>query len=163
MIAYVPATCEYISGTDLLNFICCHTEIDVAGQTEECTSLTVVSQRATYLFEDQSLYLHVPKREATDCNRHFPVAVRTELIKVSDVVIPQAVVRRFRLINNPYHFYHRFADRVVKASASTAADLGSISFCVVVCLLVGWLLNVPATCECISGTDLHRQFYVLPH
>ena len=32
-----------------------------------------------------------------------------------------------------------------------------------VCLFVGWLLNVPATCECISGTDLHRQFYVLPH
>ena len=30
-------------------------------------------------------------------------------------------------------------------------------------LLVGWLLNVPATCECISGTDLHRQVYVLPH
>ena len=28
---------------------------------------------------------------------------------------------------------------------------------------VGWLLNVPATCLCISGTDLHRQFYVLPH
>ena len=28
---------------------------------------------------------------------------------------------------------------------------------------VGWLLIVPATCECISGTDLHRQFYVLPH
>ena len=27
----------------------------------------------------------------------------------------------------------------------------------------GWLLNVPATCECISGTDLLRQFYVLPH
>ena len=33
----------------------------------------------------------------------------------------------------------------------------------VVCLFVGWLLNVPATCQCISGTDLHRQFYVLPH
>ena len=32
-----------------------------------------------------------------------------------------------------------------------------------VCLLVAWLLNVPATCECISGTDLLRQFYVLPH
>ena len=31
------------------------------------------------------------------------------------------------------------------------------------CLFVSWLLNVPATCECISGTDLHRQFYVLPH
>ena len=30
-------------------------------------------------------------------------------------------------------------------------------------LLVGWLLNVPATCKCISGTDLLRQFYVLPH
>ena len=30
-------------------------------------------------------------------------------------------------------------------------------------LFVGWLLNVPATGYCISGTDLHRQFYVLPH
>ena len=30
-------------------------------------------------------------------------------------------------------------------------------------LFVGWLLNVPATWECISGTDLLRQFYVLPH
>ena len=28
---------------------------------------------------------------------------------------------------------------------------------------VCWLLIVPATCECISGTDLQRQFYVLPH
>ena len=27
----------------------------------------------------------------------------------------------------------------------------------------GWLLNVPATCQCISETDLLRQFYVLPH
>ena len=32
-----------------------------------------------------------------------------------------------------------------------------------VCWLVGWLLNVPATCECISGTDLLRQLYVLSH
>ena len=30
-------------------------------------------------------------------------------------------------------------------------------------MFVGWLLNVQATGECISGTDLHRQFYVLPH
>ena len=35
--------------------------------------------------------------------------------------------------------------------------------CSWICLLVGWLLNVPATCKCISGTDLLRQFYVLPH
>ena len=28
---------------------------------------------------------------------------------------------------------------------------------------VGWLLNVPAACECIPGTDLLRQFYVLPY
>ena len=32
-----------------------------------------------------------------------------------------------------------------------------------VCLLVGCLINVPATCECISGTDLLRKVYVLPH
>ena len=30
-------------------------------------------------------------------------------------------------------------------------------------LFLCWLLNVPATCECISGMDLLRQFYVLPH
>ena len=30
-------------------------------------------------------------------------------------------------------------------------------------LFVGWLLNVPATCECVSRTDLLRQFYALPH
>ena len=30
-------------------------------------------------------------------------------------------------------------------------------------VVVGWLLNVPATCLCISGTDLLRQLYVLPH
>ena len=29
--------------------------------------------------------------------------------------------------------------------------------------VVCWLLNVPATCKCISGTGLLRQFYVLPH
>ena len=29
--------------------------------------------------------------------------------------------------------------------------------------VVCWLLDVPETCECISGTDLRRQFYVLPH
>ena len=31
------------------------------------------------------------------------------------------------------------------------------------CVVVCWLLNVPATCLCISGTDLLRQVYVLPH
>ena len=34
----------------------------------------------------------------------------------------------------------------------------TLTFC-----FVGCLLNVPATCECISGTDRLRQFYVLPH
>ena len=29
----VPATCECISGTYLLNFTCCHTEIEVVDQT----------------------------------------------------------------------------------------------------------------------------------
>ena len=30
-------------------------------------------------------------------------------------------------------------------------------------VVVGWLLNVPATGQCISGTDLLRQPNVLPH
>ena len=40
--------------------------------------------------------------------------------------------------------------------------LGLTQFSKTVCLLVSWLLNVPATCECISGTDLLRKFYELP-
>ena len=31
------------------------------------------------------------------------------------------------------------------------------------CLFVGWLLNAPVACKCISGTDLLRQVYMLPH
>ena len=30
-------------------------------------------------------------------------------------------------------------------------------------MFVGWLFNVPATRECISGTGLLTQFEVLPH
>ena len=30
-------------------------------------------------------------------------------------------------------------------------------------VMVGLLLNVPATCQCISGTDLLKQLHVLPH
>ena len=30
-------------------------------------------------------------------------------------------------------------------------------------VVVYWLLNVPATCWCISGTDVLRQSYMLPH
>ena len=33
----VQATCECISGTDLLNFTCCHTEIEVADPTFHLT------------------------------------------------------------------------------------------------------------------------------
>ena len=35
--------------------------------------------------------------------------------------------------------------------------------CMLICLFVGWLLNIPVACECISGRDLLRQFDVLPH
>ena len=30
-------------------------------------------------------------------------------------------------------------------------------------VVVYWLLNIPATCKGILGTDLLRQFYMLPH
>ena len=68
----------------------------------------------------------------------------------------------------------RLAGLVVKASASRASDLGSIPafhvgpffffyqvvvVAVVVVIDVCWLLNVPATCLCVSWTDLLRQFY----
>ena len=43
------------------------------------------------------------------------------------------------------------------------AETFLVTMSVDICLLVGWLLNVPATGECISGTDPLRQLYVLPH
>ena len=42
-------------------------------------------------------------------------------------------------------------EAVVAAEAAAAA--------VGVC----WLLSIPPTCECISGTNLFRQLYLLPH
>ena len=41
--------------------------------------------------------------------------------------------------------------------------VSSLYLCQSTAVVVGWMLNVPTTCECISGTDLLRQFYVLPH
>ena len=41
----------------------------------------------------------------------------------------------------------------------TCSDKCTCCHTVVVC----WLLSIPATCLCISGTDLLRQFYVLLH
>ena len=35
--------------------------------------------------------------------------------------------------------------------------------CSVVVVVVCWLLNILATCLCISATDLLRRLYVLPH
>ena len=56
---------------------------------------------------------------------------------------------------------HRLADRQtsrqVNIMQTSRQTVGGELF------VVGWLLNVPATGECISGTDLHRQLYVLPH
>ena len=65
--------------------------------------------------------------------------------------------------------WHYFAKRVPTPTHNVVSLLLCRDFCRcrlgfvcntdVCCLLV----NVPATCECISGTDLLRQFYVLPH
>ena len=49
------------------------------------------------------------------------------------------------------------------ADITTGPQLGGAEVLRGSSLFVGWLLNVPATGECISGTDLLRQFYVLPH
>ena len=52
-----------------------------------------------------------------------------------------------------YRWGHRHSGECERGS--TLGNIGRLVGC--------WLLNVPATCECISGTDLHRQLYVLPH
>ena len=43
---------------------------------------------------------------------------------------------------------------------ATEIGLGLMTMSMIV---VCWLLNIPATCECTSGTYLLRQFYGLPH
>ena len=53
------------------------------------------------------------------------------------------------IVNEPAYF----------TISTKQAGAGGAGVVVVVC----WLLNVPATCECISRTDLLRQVYVLPH
>ena len=57
--------------------------------------------------------------------------------------------------------------RVTVAAAAVVATAAAVAAAIEVSAVatrnVCWLLNVPATCECISGTDLRRQFYVLPH
>ena len=52
------------------------------------------------------------------------------------------------------------AENVSTGHYSFAAIINQLKWGI---LFVCWLLNVPATCECISGTDLLRQFYVLLH
>ena len=61
-------------------------------------------------------------------------------------------------------YYKQKRHRRVYLTPCSSKWLSPILICtnahgVVIC----WLLNVPATCECISGMDLLRQFYVLPH
>ena len=50
-------------------------------------------------------------------------------------------------------------DNFVKAAGTTWGPVKKDR----IVLFVRWLLNVPATGYCISGTGLLRQFYVLPH
>ena len=47
------------------------------------------------------------------------------------------------------------APRVLQGSNKNGISSTAAAFLFVAC----WLLNVPATCQCISGTDLLRQFY----
>ena len=43
------------------------------------------------------------------------------------------------------------------------SSVGLMVVVMVVVVVVGRLLDIHATCQCISGTDLLRQLYVLPH
>ena len=58
----VPATCECISGTDLLNFTCCHTEIEVADQTFHLTHSILTPGRPVPAL---TLFRQTPDRVAT--------------------------------------------------------------------------------------------------
>ena len=90
------------------------------------------------------------------------------------VVLLQAKKERKRIsnvlqtvFNETLHTARTLLSKSAVCVGRCSAELCALVFCprkyAVVSVVVGWLLNVPATCECISGTDLLRQFYVLPH
>ena len=70
-----------------------------------------------------------------------------------------STVRLYYIVSGVIFFLHsghceRFRVLVnVENSWRTAGDVVGLS----------WLFNVPAACMCISGTDLLRQLYFLPH
>ena len=61
------------------------------------------------------------------------------------------------------HNFDEYGANGFTESLPTAYAGRTDTFSGAACLLVGWLLNVPATCKCISGSDLLWQFYALPH
>ena len=76
-------------------------------------------------------------------------------------------VQKRRNISGAHHVQHVVCPMVRTDGSSITVDTAKLtvdfSSVLPAGLFVSWLLNVPATCECISGTDLLRQCYVLPH
>ena len=66
------------------------------------------------------------------------------------------------LVHSAFKPFHPLAAQLVERSARSSSSSNS-SKVMEVLFVVCWLLNVPATCESILGTDLLRQFYLLPH
>ena len=62
---------------------------------------------------------------------------------------------------NVYNFLAKKDSKVFSETMRTDTSC-AIFLHVSVCWLVACLLNVPAKGQSISGTDLHRQLYVLP-
>ena len=122
------------------NCICCHTEIEVADQTfylaqSQYTDTWPISPRAD------------PITANTWQGSHWTVS-----LEVTGMAQSGKKSQRLKSESNP-------------GSAALEADALTTRLtrrCDAVCF-VCWSLNVPSTCECISGTDLLRQFYVLPH
>ena len=146
---------------------CCHTDAETAGQPLHITQSRYTdtgrtSPRANPISPDPWQDSHWSTK--------FEVTGRTQNVKIpAEKAGTEPRVCRSPGLMTSYHrpcSYTLAHQSLVKRLRPQRGlrDVGRTTIKVQMHgLFVCWLLNVPATCECFSGTDLLRQFYVLSH
>ena len=141
------------------NFTCCHTEMEVADQTFHLTqsqySDTGPTSPSTHVITPGAWQ---PKPLECQFLSLWYVSTPDRSRRKRDSNLGPSALEADTLTTRPMR---RFKVRERHRRPGTAGVEKLVRW-LLACLLA-CLLNVPATCECISGTDLLRQFYVLPH
>ena len=124
-------------------FTCCHTETEAADQTFRLTQSQYTDTGPTSSRTD-------PTTPGAWQGSHWSANV-----EVTGMILPGKIPAQAGFKPRIFRSRGHKAKEAVPQRQRLRHKLLDTSCC--------WLLNAPATCECISGTDLLRQFYVLPH